>query len=279
MSIVYLNGEFLPLEEARVSVLDRGFTFADGVYEVIPVFNGRIFRLKEHLARLKNSLASIQVENPHTETEWEDLLQGLLSKNPASTELSFYVQVTRGVDEREHIYNTSLEPTVFVMCRVVKAKSVSEGVTAVTHPDIRWEYCHIKAIALLPSVLLKQYAKQTDGSMEAILIKNGYVTEGAVSNVFVVKNGIVRTPLKDRKLLAGVTRDLLVELLQNSGVGCEETRVSEEELADADEIWLTSSSLGVAPVIQLDGKPVGAGKVGESWRQANELYLDYKLTF
>jgi len=279
MSTVYLNGEFLPLAKARVSVLDRGFTFADGVYEVIPVFNGRIFRLQAHLARLDNSLKSIHIANPYSEAAWTGLLEELLAKNPSATELSLYMQVTRGVGEREHVYPASLEPTVFLMCRAVQSKDPGAGVTAVTHPDIRWQYCHIKAIALLPGVLLKQYARQADGSIDAILIRDAYVTEGATTNVFIVKDGIVKTPVKDGKLLAGVTRDLVIELLQDAGLACEETSISEDELHSADEIWLTSSSLGIAPVVGLDGKAVGNGKAGDLWKQANQLYLDYKTHF
>ncbi len=279
MSIVYLNGAFLPLAEARISVLDRGFTFADGVYEIIPVFNGRIFRLQQHLARLANSLRSIHIANPHSEAEWTDLLQALLNKNPADVERSLYVQVTRGVDERNHVYAGALEPTVFVMCRSVIAKDPAKGITAVTHADIRWHYCHIKAIALLPNVLLKQYARQKDGSVDAILIREGYVTEAAAANVFVVQEGIVKTPPKDGRLLAGVTRDLLVELLQDTGMACAEAAISEDELLKADEIWLTSSSLGIAPVIRLDGRAVGDGRVGPAWKKAHQVYMDYKLRF
>ena len=279
MSTVYLNGEFLPLDKAYVSVLDRGFTFADGVYEIIPVFNGRIFRMQAHLARLDRSLASIQIANPYSQAEWTDLLAELLTRNAADTELSLYIQVTRGVGEREHVYKPTLQPTVIIMCRQLAAKAPGAGISAVTHADIRWQYCHIKSIALLPNVLLKQFARQTDGSIDAILIRNDYVTEASASNVFMVQDGVVKTPVKDGKLLAGVTRDLLVELLQDTDIVCQETAIHEDELRSADEIWLTSSSLGIAPVIRLDGKAVGNGRVGSLWKQAHQRYLDYKARF
>ena len=276
-SIVYLNSEFLPLGQARVSVMDRGFLFGDGVYEVVPAFTENIFRLKEHLLRLQASLSAIGMENPHTDAEWETILLELIGKNPPPGHKSIYIQITRGVGEREHRYSGQLKPTVFAMCWPVTAKNIDQGVTAITHADIRWDYCHIKAISLLPSVMLKMRAYQKDGSYEAILLRDGMVTEGAASNVFIVKDDIVLTPVNDNKLLSGITRDLIIELLQKNRIEIKESPITEQTLRSAEEIWITSSVMEIAPVVQLDGKPVGEGKPGEMWRRINNWYQDFKV--
>jgi D-alanine transaminase len=276
MSLVYLNGEYLPIEQARISVLDRGFTFADGVYEIIPVFNGKILRPDEHLIRLANSLSSIAINNPCTSKEWRQIFSNLLADRTDDRNYSIYIQVTRGTGERNHIYDNELVPTVLVMCNPVNERDYSHGVTAITHEDIRWKYCHIKAITLLPGVLLKKLAKDTDGSFEAILIREGLVTEGASSNVFMVSEGQIKTPAKDGSILAGITRDLLVNLLQDNVPCCTEQKITEQELRQADEIWITSSTIGVVPVIMLDGMQVGSGKPGEIWKLANSIYESYK---
>ncbi len=277
MSIVYLNGKYLPIEEARISVLDRGFTFADAIYEVIPVYGGHIFRLQEHLNRLNNCLNEILIDNPFSDECWQDIFTEVLNKNQTGSDRSLYVQVSRGVSEREHLDDSDLTPTVFVMSRPVISKDYSDGVSAITHDDIRWKYCHIKVTALLPSVLLKQRARQANGAIEAILIKNGYVTEGASSNVFVVRDGVAITPEKDGGVLPGVTRDLMVELLRWKGLSCKETSITEAQLKNADEIWLTSSTLGVVAVVELDGAAVADGKPGKLWHKAEELYQAFKI--
>ena len=276
MSIVYLNGEFLPVEEARVSVLDRGFTFADSVYEVIPVYAQTVFRVEEHLQRLDNSLSAIDISNPLENSKWKQVFADVLEKNPSSSDRSLYVQVTRGVSERDHLKTSNLHPTVFVMSRTASDRDYSAGVTAITHDDIRWDYCHIKTTALLANVLLKQKAQASGGAFETILIKDGRVTEAAASNVFVIKDNTVMTAKKDGSVLPGITRDLLVELLQYANIPCLEQSVSLEELRAASEVWISSSSVGVAPVIQIDGEPVADGKVGEMWRKANQLFLQFK---
>jgi len=274
---VFLNGDFLPLQEARVSVLDRGFLLGDGVYEVIPVYAGRIFRLAEHLQRLHNSLTAIDIKNPHTDQQWEKICNGILTRHTGTGDKSLYLQVSRGVGERDHRYDDTLVPTVLVMCRPVTFSGYANGVTAITHMDIRWQNCYIKAITLLPNVLLRQLALRTDGSYEAILIReDGTVTEGAASNVFLVKDGVISTPIKDGRILAGITRDLLVELLHRAGIPCNERVIMEEELRNADEIWLTGSMTGVAPVIGLDGTPVGKGAPGEMWKKAWDIFENYK---
>ena len=277
-SIVYLNGQYLPIDEAKISVLDRGFTFGDGIYEVIPVYNGHIFRLKEHIERLNNSLDEVFIDKPHEMDQWEKILRVLIEKNSEkypSEDQSLYIQVTRGISERDLAIDIATEQTVFAMIRPLLKKDRSAGISAVIEEDIRWKYCHIKAITLLPSVMLRHKAKQS-GATEALLIREGYVTEGAASNVFIVKNGIVKTPIKDGSLLPGITRDLVVELLSESGIPCEEVVIKETELKQADEIWITSSTWEIVPVIELDGKPVGTGRPGEVWQQAFRIYQEYK---
>ncbi len=273
-SIVYLNGQYLPIEKANVSVLDRGFTFGDGVYEVVPVYRGHIFRLKKHIERLNNSLDEVYIDRPHDLVQWQEILRELIDQNPAEDH-SLYIQVTRGVSERDHAIDTAEKPTVFAMSRPLLKNDRSAGISAIVEEDIRWKYCHIKAITLLPSVILRHKAREA-GATEALLVKDGYVTEGAASNVFIVKDGVVKTPPKDGSLLPGITRDLLVELLLKSDIACEEVAITVEELRKADEIWITSSTWEVVPVVKLDAEPVGTGKPGEVWQEATEIYQAFK---
>lgn len=277
MTIVYLNGEYLPLSEAKISVLDRGFTFADGVYEVIPVFSGNIFQLDEHLNRLAGSLACLDISLPSSRDELKNILLDLVRKNPDTADQQIYLQVTRGVGERDHYFDKHIKPTFFAMCKPMQKKDYSRGVNAITSEDIRWKYCHIKSTALVASVLLKKLARDNANSREAILIRDGMVTEGAASNVFIVKNGVIRTPGKDNNILPGITRDLLVELLRDSGFDCRETDVSDSELRQADEIWITSSTMGVVAVVNLDGLDIGGGGPGPLWRQAIGLFESFKV--
>ncbi len=273
-SIVYLNGQYLPIEKANISVLDRGFTFGDGVYEVIPVYHGHIFRLEKHIERLNNSLDEVYIDKPYNLAQWQEILRELIEQNPAEDH-SLYIQVTRGVSEREHAIDMAEKPTVFAMSRPLLKKDRSAGISAIVEEDIRWKYCHIKAITLLPSVILRHKARQA-GATEALLVKDGYVTEGAASNVFIVKDGVVKTPPKDGSLLPGITRDLLVELLLKSDIACEEVAITVKELRQADEIWITSSTWEIVPVVKLDAEPVGTGKSSEVWQQATEIYQAFK---
>jgi len=273
-SIVYLNGLYLPIEEAKISVLDRGFTFGDGVYEVIPVYHGHIFRLKEHIERLNNSLDEVYIDRPHDLAQWEEILRELVHQNPAEDH-SLYIQVTRGISERDHAIEMATKQTVFAMSKPLLKTDRSAGISAIVEEDIRWKYCHIKAITLLPSVVLRHRARQT-GATEALLVKDGYVTEGAASNIFIVKDGVVKTPPKDGGLLPGITRDLVVELLIKSGIPCEEVAITDKELKQADEIWITSSTWEIVPVVELDAEPVGTGRPGEVWQQASKIYQAFK---
>jgi D-alanine transaminase len=272
MSICYLNGEYRPLEEGPV--LDRGFIFGDGVYEVIPVFHGHLFRIEQHLGRLQNSLDAIRIVNPLTNSDWFSLLNSLVARNGGGDQ-SVYVQVTRGVAKRDHVLPGPVNPTVFAMSNRLETRATPEPVAAISREDIRWKFCHIKAIALLPNILLRQEAVDM-GAYETILIRDGWVTEGAASNVFIAKDGIIKTPPKGPYLLPGVTRDLVVELLNSRGIPCQETEIRGEELRAADEIWLTSSTREIVPVTKLDGENVVTGQPGPCWRQTMDLYQSFK---
>lgn len=274
MLIVYLNGKFMPLDEAKVPVLDRGFTFGDGVYEVIPVYRRHIFRFQEHIDRLNNSLAGIYLDNPLTENEWREVLETLVARNGGEDQ-SIYLQVTRGVSERDHAIDIAETPTTFAMSKPLLEQDFTGGISTITAEDIRWSLCRIKAITLLPSIILRHQAGLA-GAREAILLRNGTVTEGAASNVFVVRDGIVMTPPKDDRILPGITRDLVVELLNKAGIMCIEKPVSREELEQADEIWITSSTWEIVPVVKLDDNPVGDGKPGRIWKRATEIYQQFK---
>ena len=277
MSLVYLNGEYVELEQARVNVLDRGFTFADSVYEVIPVFNGSVFRFEEHIQRLDNSLREIYMENPLQPGQWQEIFTRL-TQAVATADQSIYLQVTRGVTERDHDIDLADTPTVFVMSRPLQKKALDSGIKVITHDDIRWSYCHIKATTLLASVLLRHRAKQ-QGAKEAILIREGHVTEGAASNVFLVKDNIVYTSPSDNEVLPGITRALILELLQTGGIEFREEKIPAAMLIAADEIWIASSTWEIVPVVQLDDKPVGGGRPGPVWQQALQLYQDYKKDY
>ena len=278
MSTAYLNGEFRPLSETQVSVMDRGFLFGDGVYEVIPVYGGRLFRLAHHLKRLRNSLDGVRIANPLSTEAWETMLTELVDRNEGRDQ-AVYLQVTRGVAAgRDHAFPENSSPTLFAMstpmAAAVDIDSVT-GIRAITLPDIRWKLCNIKAITLLPNVLLRQQAIDSDGA-EAILIKDGLAIEGAASNLFIVRNGLLITPPNGPALLPGITRDLIIELAANHAIPFREADIPEEQLFSADEIWLTSSTREISPVIQLDDRVISGGVPGPLWRRMISLYQDYK---
>jgi D-alanine transaminase len=278
MSTAYLNGIFLPLDQAQVSVMDRGFLFGDGVYEVIPVYGGKLFRLGHHLRRLQNSLDAVRIGNPLVEDGWESVLTQLVAGNEGRDQ-TVYLQVTRGVaPRRDHAFPVDSRPTVFAMCTpclVSRDIDTEPGVAAITLTDIRWQYCNVKAITLLPNILLRQQAIDAD-TAEAILLKDDYAIEGAASNIFIVANDTLKTPPNSPALLPGVTRDLVLELAKANGIRCLEADITTKELAGADEIWLTSSTREISPVIRLDDRPVGNGKPGPLWHRMIRLYQDYK---
>ncbi len=280
-SISYLNGVFMPVSEARISPLDRGFIFGDGIYEVIPAYGGKLFRLDEHLRRLANNLTAVKMKPPLATEAWKQVLNEIVLRNLPihGSEQSIYLQVTRGVAERDHGFPDShVEPTLFIMSTPLKALPESiarEGVAAITHEDIRWKNCHIKCTSLLGNILLRQQAYD-EHAVEAILIRDGEVTEGAASNLFALIDGILITPPKGPLLLPGITRDLILELAQQHNIPSCEAFITPAQLKDAEEIWLTSSTKEILPVTTLDGVAVHNGKPGKVWQQMTQHYQQYK---
>ena len=278
--IVYLNGSYMPVAEATVSVMDRGFLFGDGVYEVVPVFANKLLRFDEHLHRLQNSLDRISLVNPYSEKEWAKIFSDLLEKN-AGEDRAIYLQISRGVyPKRDLAIKAGFPPTVFAMVLQVTPpdlEMISAGISVITVDDFRWGACDIKSTSLVANVMLKQQAVVAEAD-DAILIKNCMVSEGTASNVFIVKNNVLITPPTGHKLLPGITRDLVIEIAKNSTILVEEREVKEAELYTADEIWMTSSTREIAPVIRLNGEAVGSGAAGEMWKRVTDLYQQYKQT-
>jgi D-alanine transaminase len=281
MSIAYLNGDWQPLEQTKVSVLDRGFLFGDGVYEVIPVYSGKAFRLTEHLQRLARNLAAIRIASPLSDDQWSGIIERLIA-DLGPVDQALYLQVTRGAaPKRDHAFPEDTEPTVFAMTNPLPEPDparLQQGYAAITVEDDRWNNCHIKAITLLANLLARQSALDT-GAQEAIFIRDGKAVEGAASNLFIVSNRLVITPPKSNRLLPGITRDLVLELAAEHGVPYAEADIRREELESADEIWITSSMKQILPIVTLDGKPVGSGQVGTGWLRMNELYELRKEAF
>lgn len=278
MNIVYLNGEYLPIEQARISVLDRGFLFGDGVYEVIPVFKGRLFRMKEHMQRLQRSLDGIDLKMKIDLSAWQKIFDRLIEEQGGGDQ-SIYLQITRGAGaQRDHSYSQNLTPTIFCMTTPYTSKTVEqlkEGLHAITLPDTRWDLCHIKAITLLANLLSYQYALNKD-VQEAILIRDGHAIEATSSNFFIVKNEVIMTSPITPYMLGGITRDLVIELAHKHKMKVEEIFISESALREADEIWLTSSKKEIAPVLSLDGKVISKGVAGPVWQQMIKHYSEFK---
>jgi len=276
--MIYLNGKFIPIEEAVIPVLDRGFIFGDGVYEVIPVYSRLPFRVGGHLERLQASLDSIRLDNPHTESEWRQLLASLIERNEPEDQ-SLYLQITRGVAKRDHAFPENTIPTVFIMSNPLilpTSDQIENGVSAITAPDNRWSRCDVKSTALLPNVLLRQLAVDA-GCTETLLLRDGLLTEGSATNAFVIRDGIILTPPKSNLMLPGITYDLVLELAAANGVAYEVRNIAEAELISADEIWITSSSKEVLPVTTLNGNLVGSGRPGPVFKRMHGLYQDYKV--
>lgn len=275
--VVFLNDEFLPIEQAKISVLDRGFIFGDGVYEVIPVYSRHAFRLDEHLDRLQSSLDAIRLTNPYSREKWSALIADLVSRNDWDDQY-VYLQVTRGVAERDHAFPSDCCPTVFISSTPLTRPSEEvrqRGVSAITVVDNRWLRCDIKATSLLPNVLLRQQAIEA-GATEAIMLREGFLTEGAASNIFVVKDGRLLAPPKNHLMLPGITYDVVLELAAANEVPVEVREISEYELRTADEVWLTSSTKEILPITVLDGKPVGDGKPGSVFHRLYAFYQEFK---
>jgi D-alanine transaminase len=263
----WLNGEYLPLLEARVSPLDRGFLFGDGAYEVVPVHRGRPFRLRAHLDRFERSLAELRIRNPLALADWAEVV-GRLSRAAAQPELLVYLQVTRGAEHgRNHLFPpAATAPTGFAFVSPYPAPApatLAQGLAAVTLEDTRWARCDIKSVALLANVLLRQQA-QDQGGAEAILHRDGRVTEGSSSTVFIAREGRLLTPPNDHSILPGTTRDAVLELAAD-WLPVDIRRFALDELRSADEVWIASAGRGVLPVTSIDGRPVAAGTPGPAW--------------
>jgi D-alanine transaminase len=277
MSMVFLNGKVLPIEEAKVPVLDRGFIFGDGVYEVVPVYSRVAFRLEEHLARLERSLGATGIRNPFSRAQWREIVYRVVDAQPFDDQ-GVYFQVTRGVAKRDHAFPKNAEPTVFVMANPLvppPAEQVEKGGRAISAEDNRWLRCDIKSTSLLGNCLLRELSAQA-GATETILFRDGKLTEASSSNVFIVKGGTIVSPPKSNLILPGVTYDVVVELARANSLAIEIREVGEAEVRGADEVWVTSSSKEVFPIVELDGRKVGDGRPGPVFRRAYQLYQEFK---
>jgi D-alanine transaminase len=276
--ICYLNGEYLPLAQARISPLDRGFLYADGAYEVMPVYGGRPFRLQAHCARFTRSLAEIRMADPHGRSEWCDIFETLIGRNGGADQY-IYWQVTRGAERgRNHAPLPDIPRTVFAFCAplpLAAASVLEKGLACITAEDTRWARCDIKSVALLANVLLRQLAVDADAA-ETILLRNGALMEASSSTVQVVIGGELRTPPNSRAILPGTTRAVVEELAARIGVPYRAAPVSEAQLRGADEIWISAATREVQPVTTLDGKPVGTGRPGPLWRRVYDELQRWK---
>ncbi|MBW7902021.1 MAG: aminotransferase class IV [Rhodocyclaceae bacterium] len=277
-TLCYLDGDYLPLAAARISPLDRGFLFGDGAYEVIPVYSRRPFRIGEHLARLQYTLDGIRLPNPHTAAEWRERVERIVAAAPFADQ-SVYLQVTRGADDkRDHAFPPGVPPTVFIFTAPLTTTPDSvraAGVAAVTALDNRWLRCDLKVVALLANVLARQHAVD-QGCAETILLRDGFMIEGAASNIFVVKDGVLLAPPKDHRMLPGITYDVVLELAAGHGVPHQVREIPEAELRAADEVWMTSSTKEVLAITTLDGRPVGGGVPGPLAQRMHGWYQRFK---
>lgn len=275
---VYLNGQWLPLEDAKISVLDRGFIYGDGVYELIPVYGRKPFRLKQHLARLQRSLDGIRLANPHSDLQWERIIGELIGRMPFDNQ-GVYFQVTRGVAKRDHAFPTEAAPTVFMMSNPLalpSADSVEHGVAVVTAKDERWLHCDLKTISLLGNVLARQLAVD-GGAAEAVLFRDGHLTEASASNVLIVRDGVIVAPPKDNQILPGITYDAAFEVAREGSLAVEVRPIPREEALHADEMWLSSSTKEILAVTKVDGQPFAGGRPGPVFRKIYALFQASKL--
>jgi len=270
---VYLNGEFTPLSQARISVLDRGFIFGDGIYEVVPVYAGKPFRMAQHLARLERSLAAIRIPNPHTQAEWRELVRKLIETSDARDQM-VYLQVTRGVARRDHAFPAQVVPTVFGMSSPFTRPSAdlrANGLKTVGMPDERWLHCEIKSTSLLGNVLARQFAADRDVP-EVVMFRDGYLSEGSSSNVWAVRNGVLLAPVNNHLILEGIRYGFIQEMAAARGIPLEMRQVSRAEVEAADELMLSSATKEILPVVSLDGKPIGSGRPGPVYAQLRQAY-------
>jgi len=272
---VYLNGQYLPIEESKISTQDRGFLFGDGVYEVIPVFERKMFEFNAHYQRLENSLQATSIANPLDKQQWKELLNTLISKHPWDNQF-IYLQITRGVQMvRNHLPDDCLTPTLYAYTNPLHSPDeniVKKGIKVITLEDIRWLRCDIKAITLLPNIMMKLAAKNQGADDAILLSQDNKVLEGTASNVFVVKNNVLFTPPTSKNILPGITRLVVEQIAKNHNIELKETELTLTDLEQADEIWLTSSTKNALPVCELNGKKVGAGITGKMWLKINGLF-------
>jgi D-alanine transaminase len=272
-STVYLNGEFMPAAEARVPVLDRGFIFGDGIYEVVPVYGRVPFRWDEHRARMVRSLGKIRIDDPMDAAGWRALVDDLIARHPWNDQF-VYIQVTRGVAKRDHAFPKGVTPTVLAMSSplpAIPAALLTDGLAVISLPDERWLHCDIKSTSLLGNVLARQAAVEA-GAAECVMFRDGFLTEGSSSNIWVVREGRVLAPPRDRLILEGVRYGLLQSLCETEGIGFEIRPVSRAEVDTADELMLSSATREVLPITRLDGRPVGGGVPGPVFRRLHAAY-------
>jgi len=272
-NICYLNGEWLPLAEARISPLDRGFIFGDGVYEVVPVYRRKPFRLAQHLARLERSLREVRMTNPFDREGWQALIGRIVVSSPEDDQI-VYIQVTRGVAKRDFAFPAGIAPTVFAMTSPLKRPTQQvreEGLHTVSREDERWARCDIKSTSLLGAVLARQYAVDHD-AQEVVQFRDGWLTEGSSSNIWVVKDGIVSAPRRDHRILEGIRYGFMDELCVANAIPFSERRIARAEVLAADELLITAATREVLPITRLDGKPVGNGQPGPIYRRLRAAY-------
>lgn len=271
--LVYLNGAMTPIADAKISVLDRGFIFGDGIYEVIPIYGRRMFRAEQHMARLLRSLKAISIPNPHSEEEWMRLIDRVVASHPADDQMA-YLQITRGVAKRAHAFPAEVTPTVFIMTNpiVLPTPAVrAAGVSCVSMEDVRWLRCEIKSISLLGNVLAAQHAAEHQVT-ESIQFRDGFLTEASSSNVWIVKDGILLAPPRNNLILEGIRYSLLEELCAAVGITFQSRKISREETFAADELMLSSATKEVLPVVKLDDQTIGAGTPGPVYKKLYEAY-------
>lgn len=271
--IVYLNGQFLPLGEAKISVLDRGFIYGDGVYELVPVYHRQAFRLPHHLRRLQRSLDGIRLANPHSDAQWEALIGELIAKQPFDNQ-GVYLQVTRGAAKRDHTFPQNVTQTVYMMSNPLatpSADQIANGVAVVTAEDNRWRRCDLKTISLIGNVLMRQLAADA-GAVETVMFRDGFLTEASASNVLIVNGGKIVAPPKDNSILPGITYDATLEFARDEGLPFEMRPVPKVEALSADEMWLSSSTKEVVAITTVDGKPFGGGAPGPAFRRMHAIF-------
>jgi len=273
--MVFLKGNFIKKDKAFISVMDRGFLFGDGVYEVVPVYNRKLFKPIEHLDRLQQSLNVVSINNPYNEKEWLDIMNKVVYYSD-NDDQSIYLQVTRGSDtKRVHTYE-NLEPNVYVESNELKTRSqkeLSKGYSAITMKDIRWDLCNVKSTSLLANVIYSQEAKKVNAE-EAILHKDNVITEGSTSNVFLIKNGVLFTHPTGSKILPGITREVVLESAKSVNIIVKEEAYMLDDIYDCDEVWISSSTRGIIPITKIDDKSLNNGLVGELWEGVYENYLE-----